>query len=132
WNARPERGRSRRGVPLAGRRLARDRAGLRGRDLQVAEARAGSRPVIATEAVSDPASLVGWDYWLNHWPDTPVVLTRANAADGYPKALTPLSQDLVLRFEEAGVRAFYFDTLKALRPGDCPTPFMQAYYGLVY
>ena len=88
--------------------------------------------VTAGETVTDATSLVDWDYWLNDWPADPVVITRANAADGYPKALTPLSQDLVLRFEEAGVRRFYFDTLKALRPGDCPTPFMQAYYGLVY
>jgi len=85
-----------------------------------------------TDTQPQPQSLVDWDYWLNRWPDAPVVLTRANAADGYPKALTPLSEDLVLRFEEAGVRRFYFETLKALRPGDCPTPFMQAYYGLVY
>ena len=84
-----------------------------------------------TEAVG-PRGLVPWDYWLNAWPSGPVALTRANAADGYPKALTPLSQDLVLRFEEAGVRRFYFESLKALRAGDCPAPFMQAYYGLVY
>ena len=81
---------------------------------------------------AEPVGLVTWDYWLNQWPATPVALTRANAADGYPKALTPLSQDLVLRFEEAGARRFYFETLKALRHGDCPAPFMQAYYGLVY
>lgn len=79
-----------------------------------------------------PVGLVTWDYWLNQWPVVPVALTRANAADGYPKALTPLSQDLVLRFEEAGARRFYFESLKALRAGDCPAPFMQAYYGLVY
>jgi phosphohistidine swiveling domain-containing protein len=78
------------------------------------------------------ATLVSWDYWLNDWPSEKVVLTRANAADGYPKALTPLSQDLVLTFEEQGVRRFYFRSLKALRPGQCTRPFMQAYYGLVY
>lgn len=77
-------------------------------------------------------SLVAWDYWLNNWPAVPVALTRANAADGYPRALTPLSQDLVLTFEEAAARRFYFEALKALRPGQCPEPFMQAYYGLVY
>ncbi len=33
------------------------------------------------------ASLVDWDYWLNQWPEKPVALTRANAADGYPKLL---------------------------------------------
>ena len=32
-------------------------------------------------------SLVAWDYWLNQWPEEPVALTRANAADGYPKPL---------------------------------------------
>ena len=77
-------------------------------------------------------SLVDWDYWLNQWPDTPVALTRANAADGYPKPLTPLSQDLVLTYEEAGCRRFYFETLGAFGPGDVPEPFLQAYYGLVY
>ena len=61
-------------------------------------------------------SLVDWDYWLNQWPGKPVALTRANAADGYPKPLTPLSQDLVLTFEEAGCRRFYFDTLGAFGP----------------
>jgi pyruvate,water dikinase len=78
------------------------------------------------------ASLVDWDYWLNRWPEAPVVLTRANAADGYPKPMTPLSQDIVLTYEEAGCRRFYFDTLGAFGPGDVPDPFMQAYYGLVY
>ena len=77
-------------------------------------------------------SLVDWDYWLNQWPEAPVVLTRANAADGYPKPMTPLSQDLVLTYEEAGCRRFYFDTLGAFGPGDVPDPFMQAYYGLGY
>jgi phosphohistidine swiveling domain-containing protein len=77
-------------------------------------------------------SLVDGDYWLNQWPAEPVALTRANAADGYPKPLTPLSQDIVLTYEEAGCRRFYFDTLGALGPGDCGRPFMQAYYGLVY
>ena len=77
-------------------------------------------------------SLVSWDYWLNRWPDEPVVLTRGNAADGYPRSLTPLSQDLILTYEEAAVRRFYFETMGALRPEQCPQPFMQACYGLVY
>lgn len=77
-------------------------------------------------------SLVDWDYWLNRWPDRPVALTRANAADGYPAPLTPLSQDLVLTFEEAGVRRFYFQSLGTLTPEDAPEPYMQAFYGLVY
>jgi phosphohistidine swiveling domain-containing protein len=79
-----------------------------------------------------PVSLVDWDYWLNRWPEQPVALTRANAADGYPSSLTPLSQDLVLTFEEAGVRRFYFHGLKTLRPEDAPEPYMQAFYGLIY
>ena len=77
-------------------------------------------------------SLVEWDYWLNRWPDHPVAVTRANAADGYPRPLTPLSQDLVLTYEEAGARAFYFDRLRVLTPADAPEPYMQAFYGLVY
>jgi phosphohistidine swiveling domain-containing protein len=77
-------------------------------------------------------SLVEWDYWLNQWPGAPVALTRANAADGYPKPMTPLSQDIVLTYEEAGCRRFYFDTLGAFGAGDVPEPFLQAYYGLIY
>ncbi len=77
-------------------------------------------------------SLVDWDYWLNHWPDHPIAVTRANAADGYPRPLTPLSQDLVLTYEEAGVRRFYFEKLGVLTPADAPDPYMQAFYGLVY
>lgn len=77
-------------------------------------------------------SLVDWAYWLNAWPDHPVAVTRANAADGYPRPLTPLSQDLVLTFEEAGVRKFYFEKLGVLTPADAPDPYMFAFYGLVY
>jgi phosphohistidine swiveling domain-containing protein len=77
-------------------------------------------------------SLVDWEYWLNRWPDHPIAFTRANAADGYPAALTPLSQDLVLTFEEAAVRRFYFETLGTLRPEDAPDRYMEAFYGLVY
>jgi pyruvate,water dikinase len=77
-------------------------------------------------------SLVDWDYWLNHWPDHPIAVTRANAADGYPRSLTPLSQDLILTYEEAGVRRFYFDKLGVLTPADAPDPYMVACYGLVY
>jgi phosphohistidine swiveling domain-containing protein len=78
------------------------------------------------------ASLVDWEYWLNQWPDHPIAVTRANAADGYPRPLTPLSQDLVLTYEEAGVRKFYFEKLGVLTPADAPDPYMQAFYGLVY
>ena len=77
-------------------------------------------------------SLVDWDYWLNHWPDHPIAVTRANAADGYPRPLTPLSQDLILTYEEAGVRKFYFEKLAVLTPADAPDPYMLAFYGLVY
>lgn len=77
-------------------------------------------------------SLVGWEYWLNDWPSHPVAVTRANAADGYPRPLTPLSQDLVLTYEEAGVRKFYFEKLGVLTPADAPDPYMFAVYGLVY
>ncbi|HEV7862173.1 MAG TPA: hypothetical protein VGR20_05710, partial [Acidimicrobiia bacterium] len=77
-------------------------------------------------------SLVDWEYWLNQWPDHPIAVTRANAADGYPRPLTPLSQDLVLTYEEAGVRRFYFEKLGVLTPADAPDPYMQAFYGLVY
>jgi phosphohistidine swiveling domain-containing protein len=77
-------------------------------------------------------SLVDWEYWLNAWPDHPIAVTRANAADGYPRPLTPLSQDLILTFEEAGVRKFYFDQLGVLTPADAPDPYMFAVYGLVY
>ncbi|MGH9042011.1 MAG: hypothetical protein ACRDZ3_17465, partial [Acidimicrobiia bacterium] len=77
-------------------------------------------------------SLVDWDYWLNTWPDGPVACTRANAADGYPRALTPISQDLILTYEEAAVRRFYFHGLGVLRPEQVPEPFMNAFYGLVY
>ena len=77
-------------------------------------------------------SLVDWEYWLNHWPDHPIAVTRANAADGYPRPLTPLSQDLILTYEEAGVRKFYFDVLRVLTPADSPDPYMLACYGLVY
>ena len=76
--------------------------------------------------------LVDWEYWLNDWPDHPIAVTRANAADGYPRALTPLSQDLILTYEEAGVRRFYFDVLGVLTPADAPDPYMVACYGLVY
>ncbi len=76
-------------------------------------------------------SLVDWEYWYTTWPSHPVALTRANAADGYPKPLTPLSQDLILTFEEAGVRKFFHDTLGA-SDADASDPYMQALYGLVY
>lgn len=71
-------------------------------------------------------------YWLNTWPDRAVLLTRANAADGYPKALTPLTQDLVVRFEDAGVRRFFEQTLGAMKPSDAPMPYLSALWGHVY
>src|ERR1700746_3303822 len=95
-------------------------------------ARGGFVQMIESGDGSKPVSLVNWQYWLNLWPEHPVALTRANAADGYPAPLTPLSQDLVLTFEEAGVRRFYFHGLGTLRPEDAPEPYFQAFYGLIY
>ncbi|MGH9038401.1 MAG: hypothetical protein ACRD0O_21810, partial [Acidimicrobiia bacterium] len=66
------------------------------------------------------------------WPERPVACTRANAADGYPRALTPLSQDLILTYEEQAVRRFYFHGLGVLTPEQVPEPFMVAFYGLVF
>ncbi|MGH8976022.1 MAG: hypothetical protein ACRD0C_22775, partial [Acidimicrobiia bacterium] len=77
-------------------------------------------------------SLVDWDYWLNTWPERPVACTRANAADGYPRPLTPISQDLVITYEEQAVRRFYFRGLGVLTPERVPEPFMNAFYGLVF
>ena len=79
-----------------------------------------------------PERFVDWDYPPNTWPSEPVFLTRGNAADAYPRPLTPLSQDLVIGFEEPGIRDFYFRRLAALRDGDAPRPLMRALYGLVY
>ncbi len=78
------------------------------------------------------ANLHDWNYWLTTWPAEPVLLTRANAADGYPRALTPLSQDLIIRFEDAGVRRFFEQTLGAMSPSDAPAPYMWAMWGHVY
>lgn len=81
---------------------------------------------------SYPENLFDWNYWLTTWPTEPVVLTRANAADGYPRALTPLSQDLIIRFEDAGVRRFFEETLSAMQPSEAPMPYMWAMWGHVY
>ncbi|MDT7773928.1 MAG: hypothetical protein QOC67_2852, partial [Pseudonocardiales bacterium] len=80
----------------------------------------------------EPENLYDWNYWLTTWPAEPVLLTRANAADGYPRALTPLSQDLIVRFEDAGVRRFFEETLGAMKPSDAPVPYMWALWGHVY
>jgi hypothetical protein len=82
--------------------------------------------------VGAPENLFDWNYWLTTWPAEPVLLTRANAADGYPRALTPLSQDLILPFEDAGVRRFFEETLGAMRPSDAPLPYLCALWGHVY
>jgi phosphohistidine swiveling domain-containing protein len=79
-----------------------------------------------TEPITDFA------YPLTTWPQAPVFLTRGNAADAYPRALTPLSQDLVLTYEELGIRDFYIRRLGALRQQDAPRPLMSALYGHVY
>lgn len=65
-------------------------------------------------------------------PESPVYYTRGNAEDAYPRALTPLSEDLVVGFEELGIRDFYFRRLGALRDGDCPRPLMSAIDGYLY
>lgn len=77
-------------------------------------------------------NLFDWQYWLTTWPAERTVLTRANAADGYPRALTPLSQDLIVRFEDAGVRQFFEETLGAMKPSDAPAPYMWAMWGHIY
>jgi pyruvate,water dikinase len=77
-------------------------------------------------------ALPSWDYWLTTWPDREVLLSRGNAADGYPKALTPLSQDLIMDFEDQGVRLFLEQTLKAQRPGDAPMPYFVSLWGHLY
>src|SRR5882757_8063749 len=82
--------------------------------------------------VGHPENLFDWNYWLTTWPAEPVLLTRANAADGYPRALTPLSQDLILPFEDAGVRRFFEETLGAMKPSDAPLPYLCALWGHVY
>lgn len=52
-------------------------------------------------------SLVSWDYWMNDWPDEPIVWTRANLKDQAPRPLTPLTQDLIQTFEPEGmIKAF--------------------------
>jgi pyruvate,water dikinase len=79
-----------------------------------------------------PENLFDWNYWLTTWPAQPMVLTRANAADGYPRALTPLSQDLIVRYEDAGVRRFFEETLGAMKPSDAPAPYMWCMWGHVY
>jgi pyruvate,water dikinase len=80
----------------------------------------------------EPGSLVDFDYWMSDFPAATVACTRANAADGFPKALTPLTQDLVLTYEEAGVRKFFFDALKVLEAENVPLPYMVGVHGWVY
>lgn len=89
-------------------------------------------PEAAAPSGDKPENLFDWNYWLTTWPAEPVVLTRANAADGYPRALTPLSQDLIVRFEDAGVRRFFEETLGAMKPSDAPAPYLWAMWGHVY
>ena len=85
---------------------------------------------VASGAASD--SLVGWDYWQNDWPRVAVACTRANAADAFPLPMTPLSLDLVVRFEDAGAHHLYEKVLRSLRKDQAPDPFVRAVYGLVY
>jgi pyruvate,water dikinase len=72
------------------------------------------------------------EYWLSTWPDHPVAVTRANGADAYPAPLTPLSQDLVLHYEDLAIRRLYVETLGVLKDADVRDPFFFAVWGLVY
>jgi phosphohistidine swiveling domain-containing protein len=85
-----------------------------------------------TPAASGPPTSVGWDYWLSTWPDHPVAVTRANGSDAYPDPLTPLSQELILRYEDQGIRRFYTSTARVLRQSDIADPFFFAVWGLVF
>lgn len=73
-----------------------------------------------------------WDYGLSTWPSTPTTLTRANAADGYPAPLTPLSQDLVLTFENQALKKVYAETFRLFKEEELPAPFFYALWGFVY
>ncbi len=75
------------------------------------------------------ATLVDWDYWHNVWPTGQALLSRGNSADGYPRPLTPLTQDLVLRFESDGLHDFLEQTLKVQAPGGPRPPFWLALWG---
>jgi phosphohistidine swiveling domain-containing protein len=79
----------------------------------------------------DVPTLVDWEYWHNVWPGGRVLLTRGNAADGYPRPLTPLTQDLVLTFENAGVHDFLAESLRVSAPGGPRPPFWMALWGYV-
>jgi phosphohistidine swiveling domain-containing protein len=90
------------------------------------------------EAVPSPGSaekggdLPAWSYWLTTWPTRSVLLSRGNTADGYPRALTPLSQDLILEFEDRGIHSFLEETLKAQSRGQARMPYFVALWGHVY
>ncbi|HEY3713354.1 MAG TPA: PEP-utilizing enzyme [Jatrophihabitantaceae bacterium] len=76
-------------------------------------------------------SLVDWEYWHNVWPTRRTLLTRGNAADGFPRPLTPLTQDLVVIFENSGVHDFLEKCLKVRKPGGPRPPFWMAFWGYV-
>jgi len=73
-----------------------------------------------------------WEYWLTTLPAREVLLSRGNTADGYPRALTPLTQDLIITFEDRGVRQFLEQNLKAQRPKDAPMPYFISLWGYLY
>jgi phosphohistidine swiveling domain-containing protein len=83
-------------------------------------------------AVEVEPGRVDWEYWQNDWPDHLIACTRANAADAFPRALTPLTRDLVVRFEDDGCRRLYEDELRAVTPEKVPDHYVYAPYGLVY
>lgn len=73
-----------------------------------------------------PVSLVDWDYWNTVWSAGRGLLSRGNSADGYPRPLTPLTQDLVLTFKNAGAHLFLERTLRVQRRGGLRPPFWLA------
>jgi phosphohistidine swiveling domain-containing protein len=85
-----------------------------------------------TVQAAPPQGLVEWAYWHNAWPDRRVLLSRGNSADGYPRPLTPITQDLVLTFENAGVHEFVDDVLKAGKPEHASRPYWTALWGYVF
>ena len=76
-------------------------------------------------------ALPDWDYWLNTRPEREYVVTRANAADGYPNPLTPLSQDLVITCENRGAHGFFAGMMGVVEEGASQDPFMLAFYGYI-
>jgi phosphohistidine swiveling domain-containing protein len=79
-----------------------------------------------------PVNLFDWNYWLTTWPHERLILSRVNQADSYPRALTPLTQDIIIRFIDAGIRRYLEQTLGAMHSGDAPRPYMWSAWGHIY